>query len=196
MVLRDPAADMSLTVTAPRNLVDNAPVPSSPKACRWWYCGYRFDHSSQTSGPSLVDLLRRPKNTTASLPELLSRWGTELAPEETVGYFGHCRLEERAGYLLITTDRVAFFAGRGRNGCIDWPRAAVSATLKRRTLRGAQLRFEVPEAQRRPSTALPRARRPTRCSPPSRRQLEQGDLRAAARRTARRSKSKLSRATS
>ena len=26
MVLRDPAADMSLTVTAPRNLVDNAPV--------------------------------------------------------------------------------------------------------------------------------------------------------------------------
>src|ERR1700722_4742412 len=25
-VLRDPAADMSLTVTAPRNLVDNAPV--------------------------------------------------------------------------------------------------------------------------------------------------------------------------
>src|SRR5579863_808082 len=110
--------------------------------CR--YCGYRFEQASKTSGPSLADLLRRPKSTTASLPELLSRWGTELAPEETVGYFGHCRLDTRAGYLLITTDRVAFFAGRGQERIIDWPRTAVSATLKRRTLRGAQLRFEAP----------------------------------------------------
>jgi hypothetical protein len=110
--------------------------------CR--YCGYRFDQASSSSDRSLVDLLRRPKSTTASLPELLSRWGTELAPEETVGYFGHCRFDTRAGYLLITTDRVAFFAGRGQERVIDWPRAAVSATLKRRTLRGAQLRLEAP----------------------------------------------------
>jgi len=117
-------------------------VLGAARKCR--YCGYRFDHASQTSGPSLADLLRRPKNTTASLPELLSRWGTELSPEETVGYFGHCRLDERAGYLLITTDRVAFFAGRGQERIVDWPRAAVSATLERRALRGAQLKFEAP----------------------------------------------------
>lgn len=113
-------------------------VLAAARKCR--YCGYRFDQASY--GGSLADLLRRPKSTTASLPELLSRWGTELRPDETVGYFGHCRLDTRPGYLLVTRDRVAFFAGRRQERVIDWPRGAVSAILQRRTLRAAALRLE------------------------------------------------------
>jgi len=116
-------------------------VLAAARRCR--YCGYRFDRSVGFSGNSLVDLLRRPKGA-ASLRELLEGWGTELAPEEGVGYFGYCRLDGRVGYLLVTTQRVAFFAGRGQERVIDWPRAGISATSQPRRLHGTQLRLQRP----------------------------------------------------
>ena len=116
-------------------------VLAAARKCR--YCGYRFDNSSPLSGGSLLDLLRRPRGT-ASLRELLARWGTELRPQEAVSYFGHCCLDGNAGYLLITTDRLAFFAGRGQDRVIDWPRTAVQATQRRHRLLGTELAIEGP----------------------------------------------------
>lgn len=110
--------------------------------CR--FCGYRFDQASYSSDRSLADLLRRPKSSTASLPELLSRWGFELGPDESVAYFGHCRADGQAGYLLITTARFAFLVGRRQECLIDSRGGAVSATLVRRKWRGTQLRVEAP----------------------------------------------------
>ena len=50
-------------------------------------------------------------------------WGTELREGEEVAFFGYCRLDRVYGLLLITTDRVAFYADRGSNREIEWLRS-------------------------------------------------------------------------
>jgi hypothetical protein len=103
-------------------------VLASARKCR--YCGYRFDRTAgaaRSEGGSMRDLLFRPKSTT-TLPDLLLEWGSELAPGEQVTYFGYCRAESRFGFLLITSARVAFFAGRGEDRLIEWPRTDVRAS--------------------------------------------------------------------
>jgi hypothetical protein len=117
-------------------------VLAAARKCR--HCGYRFDHASLRSSGSLLDLLRRPRGTN-SLRELLAHWGTELASGESVSFFGHCLLDRRAGYLLITTARVAFYAGHGQDRVIDWPREAVKATPRRRLLHGGELTLGAPD---------------------------------------------------
>jgi len=103
-------------------------VLAAARKCR--YCGHRFDRAGSAGrggGGSMRDLLLRPKSTT-TLPDLLLEWGSELAPGEQVTYFGYCRAESRFGFLLITTARVAFFAGRGEDRVIEWPREGVRAS--------------------------------------------------------------------
>jgi hypothetical protein len=111
-------------------------VLAAARKCR--YCGYRFDRAAgatRVGGGSILDLLVRPKST-ATLPDLLMQWGSELAPGEQVSYFGYCRADSRYGFLLITSARVAFFAGRGEDRLIEWPRELVRASKDgRRALR-------------------------------------------------------------
>jgi hypothetical protein len=111
-------------------------VLAAARKCR--YCGYRFDRAAgatRAGGGSMLDLLFRPKST-ATLPQLLMEWGSELAPGEQVNYFGYCRADSRYGFLLITSARVAFFAGRGDDRLIEWPREQVRARKDgRRALR-------------------------------------------------------------
>jgi hypothetical protein len=112
-------------------------VLAAARKCR--YCGYRFDRGASAGaargGGSMLELLFRPKST-ATLPDLLMEWGTELAPGEQVSYFGYCRVESNYGFLLITSTRVGFFAGRGENRLIEWPREQVRARKEgRRALR-------------------------------------------------------------
>ena len=76
--------------------------------------------------------------------ELLERWGTELSEDEAVAHFDFCRLDRGAGYLLVTSARVAFFAGRGGSRMIDWPRDGVSAVEERGRLLGRRLRVSGP----------------------------------------------------
>lgn len=111
-------------------------VLAAARKCR--YCGYRFARAAGGARPangSLIDLIIRPK-TTITLPDLLADWGSELAVGEQVTHFGYCRLDSRDGFLLVTGARVAFFAGRGEERLLEWPRDSVRAEeAGRRTLR-------------------------------------------------------------
>jgi hypothetical protein len=118
-------------------------VRSEARVCR--FCGYRFDGARGAGGAgALADLLRRPR-VTLRLPELLASWGAELREGESVSYFGYCKLDSSYGFLLLTDERVAFFAGRGSDIVIDWPRVEVREVersggwgRRRLRLRGAE----------------------------------------------------------
>jgi hypothetical protein len=97
-------------------------VRAEARVCR--FCGYRFDGTRRSDGGVLGGLVRRSREA-VPLPELLAGWGAELATDEVIGYFGYCKLDASHGFLLVTSARVAFFAGRGGNRVIDWPLAAV-----------------------------------------------------------------------
>jgi hypothetical protein len=108
-------------------------VLAEARVCR--FCGYRFDggrrdarrggESTSATG-ALAGLLRRPQPT-RSLPEVLENWGLELDLEETVTHFGYCKLDRAHGFLLITTARLAFFAGRSGDRLLDWPLSEIRA---------------------------------------------------------------------
>jgi hypothetical protein len=97
-------------------------VRAEARVCR--FCGYRFDGARTGGSSSLLDLLRRPRSN-IPLPELLAGWGSQLRVDETVGYFGYCKLDSSYGFLLVTTERVAFFAGSGARRMLDWALADV-----------------------------------------------------------------------
>jgi len=110
-------------------------VLAAARKCR--YCGYRFDRAgaaTRSGGGSMIDFLIRPKST-MTLPDLLAEWGSGLAAGEQVAHFGYCRLDSEFGFLLITSARVAFFAGRGERRLIEWPRDQVRVEAGRRSLR-------------------------------------------------------------
>jgi hypothetical protein len=117
-------------------------VLAAARKCR--YCGYRFGRTGARTGDSLADLVRTPPERKKTVPELLSQWGTPLAADESVVYFGHCWCDRRLGFLLVTNARVAFYAGRGDRRLLDWPRGEVSAFTQRRRLDGNQLRLSGP----------------------------------------------------
>jgi hypothetical protein len=97
-------------------------VRAEARVCR--FCGYRFEGQRTGAGGALADLLRRPR-TAVPLPELLAGWGSQLHADETVGYFGYCKLDSSYGFLLVTNERVAFFAGKGANRMFEWALAEV-----------------------------------------------------------------------
>jgi hypothetical protein len=90
-------------------------VLAEARVCR--YCGYRF--ASAPASRSL-EWIRRPREA-KPLPDLLLDWGTELAGDEQVVFFGLCALESDGGFLLVTNRRVAFFAQRGSSKLLEWP---------------------------------------------------------------------------
>ena len=115
-------------------------VLAAARKCR--FCGYRFDRASSPAS-SLFAMLRPPRSTT-SMRELLEGWGTELATDEEVVHFGYCSLDQRTGYLLITDARVAFYAGRGEERVIEWPRAQTRASDLPRRLGVRRMRLSGP----------------------------------------------------
>jgi hypothetical protein len=118
-------------------------VLAAARKCR--YCGYRFDRAAAPSASAaLARLLRRPPPPTASLSDVLAGWGTELEAGETVGYFGCCQLDGRTGFLLVTNVRIAFYAGRGGDVLIEWPRGEVRVLERRRPLGGRRLSLRGP----------------------------------------------------
>jgi hypothetical protein len=118
-------------------------VRAEARVCR--FCGYRFDRPRAGGGSALADLLRRPQAAVVPLPELLAGWGSQLRDDETVGYFGYCKLDSSFGFLLVTNERVAFFAGRGANRMLDWPLAAVRDVEPRGGWGGRRLQLAGPD---------------------------------------------------
>jgi len=122
-------------------------VRAQARVCR--FCGYRFDGSRHVAGAAgaagaLADLLRRPR-AAVPLPELLAGWGSELHQGESVGYFGYCSLDARYGYLLVTSERVAFFAARGADRVIEWRLEQLGAVEPLGGWRGRSLRVTGPD---------------------------------------------------
>lgn len=90
-------------------------VLAAARKCR--YCGYRFDTGRAERGPLLGGLLPgRSQDRDVSLPELLADWSFEQAEGEQVVRFTFATVDRRAGYLLLTTERLVFFehVSRGR----------------------------------------------------------------------------------
>jgi Uncharacterised protein family UPF0547 len=84
-------------------------VLSAARKCR--YCGYRFDGADRDRGSALADLipgLARPSRF-ATMSELLADWDVELGPDERVAVFSLVIMDERPGFLLVTSDRLIFF---------------------------------------------------------------------------------------
>ncbi len=90
-------------------------VLAAARKCR--YCGYRFDggRGSRSAGalsaviPGLVQARRD-----ATIPEILADWNVSLALGEEVRFFVVAVADDLPGYLLVTSDRVIFFAQESR----------------------------------------------------------------------------------
>jgi len=120
-------------------------VRAQARVCR--FCGYRFEGARGVAGGGggvFGELLRRPR-APVPLPELLAGWGSELRPGETVEHFGYCQLDARFGFLLITSERVSFFAGRGGERVLEWPAAQVRTQAGRARSGRRWLRLVGPE---------------------------------------------------
>jgi len=122
-------------------------VRAEARVCR--FCGYRFEGAARrdrvgVAGSALADLLRRPQ-TPLSLTEILESWGYELAPAETVSYFGYCKLDRAYGFLLITSARVAFFAGRGGTRMLEWRLEELREIASVGSWHGRRLRLSGPD---------------------------------------------------
>jgi hypothetical protein len=119
-------------------------VLEAARRCR--FCGYRFDRGQHGRAALAADLWRGLRNDRrdATLSEVLADWGTALAPEEEVEFFRLAEIDERPGYLLVTTDRLVFFARTGRKHHekqFEYPLTAVTASYARGRLLGARLRL-------------------------------------------------------
>jgi hypothetical protein len=118
-------------------------VRAQARVCR--FCGYRFDRraAAGTAG-SLAALIRRPQPR-VELPDLLVEWGLELEEGEAIEFFGCCRLERAYGFLLLTSGRIAFFAGRHADRLLDWPLAEVALAGTSGPRWGRRLRLAGPD---------------------------------------------------
>ena len=116
-------------------------VRAEARVCR--FCGYRFDGRSASAG-ALLEGIRR-SHARIPLPELLLGWGTELREGEEVEFFGYCRLDRVFGFVLITSDRVAFYADRGSKREIEWLRSELHEVAPARRYGRRALRLSGPE---------------------------------------------------
>jgi hypothetical protein len=66
-------------------------------------------------GSLLSGLLTRPPSEPPNVPQILERWGVELAEGEDVSDFLIADVDGNTGFLAITTQRF-IFSGRSRKG--------------------------------------------------------------------------------
>jgi Uncharacterised protein family UPF0547 len=84
-------------------------VLAPARKCR--YCGYRFDGGRKRRPSLLSDLipgLRRDTRDT-TLPEVLADWGVSIGDTEEIALFRLVKVDDRPGYLLVTSERLVFF---------------------------------------------------------------------------------------
>jgi Uncharacterised protein family UPF0547 len=120
-------------------------VLAAARKCR--YCGYRFDGRRRSRGESLLgDLLGglRKDTTHATFEEVLADWGTSLGEGEVVEWFRLAEVDQRPGYLLVTSQRLAFFNETSRTTherAFEYPLTLLSDV--RLSGRGSKRRLEL-----------------------------------------------------
>jgi Uncharacterised protein family UPF0547 len=126
-------------------------VLAAARKCR--YCGYRFEATSQ-NGSALAELFGfRRTMPGGTLSDVLTAWGLGLREAEQVAFFSLATVDDRCGYMLVTTERLVFFAqiARGKHvRAFEHPLSALSQVsvqggrLRRRLeLRGSDFRHLV-----------------------------------------------------
>jgi hypothetical protein len=106
--------------------------PGPARKCR--YCGYRFDSGRKPRLSLLSDLipgLRRDTRDT-TLPEVLADWGVSVGDTEEVALFRLVEVDDRPGYLLVTSERLVFFgqASRGEHErALEYPLYALTQVI-------------------------------------------------------------------
>jgi hypothetical protein len=104
-------------------------VLAAARKCR--YCGYRFDTERRKGGSVLASMIPgviRPSRET-TMPEILADWGVKLGESENVEFFLLAAVDEQNGYLLVTSQRLIFFAQTSRREHekrIEYPLASIS----------------------------------------------------------------------
>jgi hypothetical protein len=84
-------------------------VLAAARKCR--YCGYRFD-GKRTATRTLLDTLipgLRRDTREATFEEILADWGISLEADESVEWFRLADVDDRPGYVLVTSRRLLFF---------------------------------------------------------------------------------------
>jgi Uncharacterised protein family UPF0547 len=114
------------------------------RKCR--YCGYRFDGRRRPGGSLLGDLLGGLHKDTSDVTfeEVLADWGTSLGEGEAVEWFRLAEVDERLGYLLLTSQRLVFFSQASRTTherAFEYPLTLVSDV--RLSGRGSKRRLEL-----------------------------------------------------
>lgn len=66
-------------------------------------------------GSLLSGLLTRPPPTPPNVPDILERWGVELAENEDISEFLIAEIDGTTGFLALTTQRFLFAAGSGKD---------------------------------------------------------------------------------
>jgi hypothetical protein len=107
-------------------------VLAAARKCR--FCGYRFD-GRRKARPSLLSILL-PGLTRdmrdATLPEVLADWGVSVGDTEEVALFRLAEVDDRPGYLLVTSERLVFFgqASRGEHErALEYPLDALTEVI-------------------------------------------------------------------
>lgn len=78
------------------------------RKCR--YCGFRFEATSENPS-ALAELFGFRRSTPhRTLSDVLATWGLGLREAEEVAFFSLATADDRSGYILVTTERVLFFA--------------------------------------------------------------------------------------
>lgn len=84
-------------------------VLAAARKCR--YCGYQFD-GKRTATRTLLDALipgLRRDTRQPTFEEVLADWGISLEPDESVEWFRLGDVDDRPGYVLVTSRRLLFF---------------------------------------------------------------------------------------
>lgn len=120
-------------------------VLAAARKCR--YCGHRFDGRRRSRGESLLGELLgglRKDTTHATFEEVLADWGTSLGEGEVVKWFRLADVDQRPGYLLVTSQRLAFFNETSRTTherAFEYPLTLLSDV--RLSGRGSKRRLEL-----------------------------------------------------
>jgi hypothetical protein len=114
-------------------------VLAAARKCR--YCGYRFDGRRKARLSLLSNLLVGHTRDTrdATLPEVLADWGVSVGDTEEIALFRLAEVDDRPGYLLVTSERLVFFgqASRGEHErALEYPLDALTEVI----VQGGRLR--------------------------------------------------------
>jgi hypothetical protein len=117
-------------------------VLAAARKCR--YCGYRFDGSRKPRLSLLSGLIPglRQDSRDATLPEVLADWGVSVGDTEEIVLFRLAEVDDRPGYLLVTSERLVFFgqASRGEHErALEYPLDAFTGVI----VQGGRLRRRV-----------------------------------------------------